>query len=376
MLNKCSIDFDSLAVYNKIMLEYDITEERMHMSISDVIKYYRKKNGMTQEEMARRLGVTTPAVNKWERGNTLPDISLLAPIARLLGIKTDELLAYHDELTETEINQYLQQLREDLENKEYSEVFSSVKAKIEEYPNCEELIWHAAMLLQTRLLFTEGLNAKEYEPMIYGWFEQCLLSENEQIRKRGAEALFYAYFNEEDYEKASLYLTYISMDDPERKRKEAMIYSKTGKKEDAYCTYEEMLLNSYQSIQLTLNNLRILYMEDNNHEMVKKLVDVSAQAASAFDMGRYNEISVGLDVAAWEQDVDWTIRIMQELLKCVSSIGDFTKSSLYQHMPLKDIPEEFQKRILNDLFAIFEDERFTYMEGNEYWERLRKDHMD
>ena len=36
-------------------------------------KKYRKELGYTQEEMANRLGVTTPAVNKWEKGKYLPD---------------------------------------------------------------------------------------------------------------------------------------------------------------------------------------------------------------------------------------------------------------------------------------------------------------
>lgn len=36
------------------------------MDIGSVIKKYRKDIGLTQEEMANRLGVTTPAVNKWK----------------------------------------------------------------------------------------------------------------------------------------------------------------------------------------------------------------------------------------------------------------------------------------------------------------------
>ncbi|WP_148511407.1 helix-turn-helix domain-containing protein, partial [Hungatella hathewayi] len=59
------------------------------MQPGEVIRKYRKNKDMTQEEMAKRLGVTAPAVNKWENGNALPDITLLAPIARLLGITTD-----------------------------------------------------------------------------------------------------------------------------------------------------------------------------------------------------------------------------------------------------------------------------------------------
>lgn len=87
------------------------------MAIGDIIRKYRKNKGMTQEEMAACLGVTTPAVNKWEKGNTLPDITLLVPIARLLGITTDELLSFKTELADEEINQYLSNVQKDLENK-------------------------------------------------------------------------------------------------------------------------------------------------------------------------------------------------------------------------------------------------------------------
>ncbi len=38
------------------------------MQIGKTIRKYRKEKGITQEEMANRLGVTTPAVNKWEKG--------------------------------------------------------------------------------------------------------------------------------------------------------------------------------------------------------------------------------------------------------------------------------------------------------------------
>ena len=75
------------------------------MQIGEVIRTYRKRKDMTQEEMARRLGVTAPAVNKWEKGNSLPDITLLAPIARLLDVSLDTLLAFREDLTAEEIKE-------------------------------------------------------------------------------------------------------------------------------------------------------------------------------------------------------------------------------------------------------------------------------
>ncbi len=341
------------------------------MAIGDVIKKYRKNKGMTQEEMAACLGITTPAVNKWERGNTLPDITLLAPIARLLDITTDELLSFKDELTDEEINQYLSIVQKDLEDKSFHEVFISVKEKIQEYPNCEKLIWQATVILNANRITTKLPDKENYDDTIFGWFKRCLLSKNEQIRNQAADSLFHAYFQQEDYEKANQYLDYFSLENPERKRKKALVNSKTGKQAEAYRAYEELIFTGYQHIQMTLNDLRTLYMEDDNHEMAKKLVDVSSSAASTFEMGKYNEVCFGLEIAAWEQDAAWTAQLMQDILDGIETIGDFAKSKLYQHMDLKTVNSEFSVGLKQKLLESFTDEPFCYMQGNEYWEKLK-----
>ena len=213
------------------------------MLIGDVIRKYRKQAGITQEEMARRLGVTTPAVNKWENNNTQPDITLLAPIARLLGITTDTLLSYRESLSPEEIVAFVKKLDQDLETREYGEVFADVKKMLEEYPNCDQLIWQAAVILQARRNMNHVPDNEKYDDMIYGWLERCLQSEDGNIRKEAAGSLFYAYLQRGEYEKAQSYLSYLAVDSPERKRKEAVIFSKTGKKQKAYRAYEELLFN-------------------------------------------------------------------------------------------------------------------------------------
>ena len=341
------------------------------MTVGNVINKYRKMKGLTQEEMAARLGVTAPAVNKWERGVTLPDIALLAPIARLFGITTDELLSFKDELTDEEINQYLLKLQKDLESRDFHDVFLSVKEKIEEYPNCEKLIWQAAVILDAGRMTAEPPNKDVYDSVIRGWYERCLLSQDERIRNQAADSLFHTFIRQEDYEKAARYLDYFSLENPERKRKKALVDSKTGKRTEAYRAYEELIYSGYQHIQLTLNDLRILYMEDEDHEMAKKLVAVSSSVASAFEMGRYNEVCYGLDVAVWEKDAAWTAQLMREILDSVDRIGDFTKSRLYQHMMLKSIDPDFSAGLKRELLKSLGDETYAYMRGNEDWEKLK-----
>ena len=130
------------------------------MQPGDVIRKYRKNKDMTQEELAKRLGVTAPAVNKWENGNSLPDITLLAPIARLLGITTDILLSFRDELTGDELRAIIYELDSMLKEKPYGEVFLWAKKKLEEYPNCEELILQIAIVLDAQRIVQDLAGGK------------------------------------------------------------------------------------------------------------------------------------------------------------------------------------------------------------------------
>ena len=52
----------------------------------------RKKQGLTQDELGRKLRVTNKAVSKWETGETLPDIQLIPELASVLNVTIDELL--------------------------------------------------------------------------------------------------------------------------------------------------------------------------------------------------------------------------------------------------------------------------------------------
>ena len=61
------------------------------MKINEIIKKKRIILGMTQEQVADYLGVSTPAVNKWEKGGCYPDITLLPALARLLKVDLNRL---------------------------------------------------------------------------------------------------------------------------------------------------------------------------------------------------------------------------------------------------------------------------------------------
>lgn len=64
----------------------------MNETIGNRIAKYRKAKGMTQEDLAGKMGVSPQAVSKWETDTSCPDISSLPQLCRILGITADELL--------------------------------------------------------------------------------------------------------------------------------------------------------------------------------------------------------------------------------------------------------------------------------------------
>ena len=62
--------------------------------LAERIRAERCRGGYTQEELARRLGVTKAAVSKWECGQSAPDIALLPKLASLFSVTLDDLLGY------------------------------------------------------------------------------------------------------------------------------------------------------------------------------------------------------------------------------------------------------------------------------------------
>lgn len=62
------------------------------MSIADRIQYLRKNKGMSQEELADKIGVSRQAVSKWESEQSIPDLEKVIIMSSLFEVTTDYIL--------------------------------------------------------------------------------------------------------------------------------------------------------------------------------------------------------------------------------------------------------------------------------------------
>ena len=114
------------------------------MKINEMIRTRRKEMNLTQEQVASRLGVSAPAVHKWETGSSYPDITLLPALARLLGTDLNTLLSFQEELTEEEIGAFANVLGERAQQEGCEAAFRLARDKLREYPNSDLLAYTAA----------------------------------------------------------------------------------------------------------------------------------------------------------------------------------------------------------------------------------------
>lgn len=343
------------------------------MQLGEIIRKYRKENNLTQEEVATRLGVSAPAVNKWENGNSFPDIMLLAPIARLFGISTDQLLSYQDDLSQEEINQFVIEMDEMFKKQSYLECFEFAKKKIEQYPNCEQLIWQIAVILDAQRIVQKIADANKYETYCYSLYQRVLESKDEMIRTRAADSLFGYHMRKKEYDKAESYLNYFSKDSSEGKLRKASFLAETKQIKESYKAYEELLYANYIVSSAAMNGIYMLALKEKHMNKAQDLVKKQVELAKCYEMGKYYEVSSGLELATIEKDVDSIIQIMQEMLSNIEDISSFCRSPLYEHMDFKEPRKEFVEELKENLKKCFRDEEsYEFLKKDQRWQEMIK----
>jgi len=107
----------------------------MELYIGETIKRLRCQMGVTQETLAERMHISAAAVSKWERGETLPDISMVIPLASYFGVSTDEILGLDTAKNEEKIRSYLEEYGRLAANGKVYERFDLMAKAYREYPN-------------------------------------------------------------------------------------------------------------------------------------------------------------------------------------------------------------------------------------------------
>lgn len=117
------------------------------IQIGKIIAAHRKEKGVTQEELANHLGVSKPAVSKWESGQSYPDILLLPELASYFNITVDLLIGYEPQMTDEDVRKLYHRLAEAFAKEPFDKVYEECQEYIKKYFSCWYLQHEMALLL-------------------------------------------------------------------------------------------------------------------------------------------------------------------------------------------------------------------------------------
>lgn len=134
----------------------------MNGTLGANIAALRKSKGMTQEQLAAAVGVSTPAVSKWETEKSCPDITLLCPLARALGTNVDTLLQFEESLSDENITAYINEVLETARTRGVQPAETRLQSLLHEYPSSISLKYYAStMLIMFEVFYPESSEEKK-----------------------------------------------------------------------------------------------------------------------------------------------------------------------------------------------------------------------
>ncbi len=107
------------------------------MSLGNNLFHARKKKGLSQEEVAEKLGVSRQTISKWETDETLPDIRQSKHLAVLYGLLLDELIEFDIEVKE--IQEAIDRTSEEVDTSFYAARLDEMQSDLQKKYGYNEL---------------------------------------------------------------------------------------------------------------------------------------------------------------------------------------------------------------------------------------------
>lgn len=343
------------------------------MRINEIIKEKRNAQGLTQEQVAMYLGVSTPAVNKWEKGTCYPDITLLPALARLLKVDLNTLLSFKEDLSEQEIGVFVNDLVKIANNDGFHVAFEKAMDKIYEYPTCDKLILTVSTVMQGSMYMFGADDKEKYEKQIEEFYIKLTRSDDIEIRNQAISMLINIYLGRKEYEKAQECVDKLPNITYDKKVLQGNIYNKSGEFQKAAEIFEQKLLSATTDIYISLISMLEIALKEGRNEDAKHFAEVIDKTTKLYDLCEYNSYSGYFEVYKSEKDVENFLLVLKKILDVIGKRWNLSKSKLYRHIKDKREEEGFNEQLLSNFVNILRsdsDGELDFLKDNDEFNNL------
>lgn len=300
------------------------------MKINQIIREKRKELSLTQEQVAEFLGVSAPAVNKWEKGNTYPDITLLPALARLLRTDLNTLLSFQDDLTDIEIENFVDGLDQTVREQDYEAAFQKAIGKIQEYPTCESLIYSAILYLEGALFLYNVPEPEHYREVFETYYKRLSASEVPEIRDTAVSMLISYARNREEFQKAEELIHTLPFSSIDKEEHLAVLYQQQKKYEDAEKIWECRVLKGVTNIQTALINMLEIALAEESEECAEYFADKYESITRQFCLPEWMRYNAHLQLALEKKDKDESLSLLGKMLPAMKKEWNPQECQLYR----------------------------------------------
>lgn len=301
----------------------------MEEKIGSKICSLRKKAGITQRQLAEALGVSEPAVCKWETGSTMPDICLLIPIARFLNTDLNDLMSYHAELTESEVDKILDEGR--MIGKEQGSVdeIRYLRKKVCEYPNSEWLkakyaieIIEIAERLEKQLpeIYTESL--KQAIEIL----KDLSSSKEERIHIMADVYLAHQFMKERRFDEAEKYINRIPVSDYNAKNLRPVLCFAREDYDECLKLSEKYLMQNMQNVLICLQRMSEVKRKQGENEASLQFAEGMLRLSEEFQIPFYRGSTAMLDYYMEMKDYDhameWFVQYTEDIIQMSKKLNE------------------------------------------------------
>ena len=351
------------------------------MPMNMVIQERRKELGLTQEQVAKYLNVSIPAVSKWEKGRPNPDISLLPPLARLLEIDLNTLFCFQEDISQQEIECLCKKITTLVQAEGMEAGFKSARQKICEYPHNETLL-HCLTFLLDGLLIMSGLPSEEmcpYDDILVTWYQQLAKSNDSKISNSANYMMVSRFIRKGDYGTAQEILDL--MPDKEdmissladKQMLQINIYQHQGRTEEAAKDLQSALLMTLNKLQMLLYKLIDTELLSGEMQTAKSIAEKASRMAELFDLWEYSSFVAPLQIAGAEKNADECICILRKMLKTMLTPWDMGNSPLFHRIAKTSTPKQMLPVLLSELES---DSAYDFLQSCDEFKELISEYKE
>ena len=340
------------------------------MDFPERIRQKRKALCLTQEQAARRLGVSPTTVSKWESGQSLPDTMMFAPLARLLHTDLNTLLSFEEEPNPERMSQLLTEATRLLQAEGFEAAFTYSMDVLREYPSCDMLAYgFAASLLGGLEMAPPAAGRDAFEAELEQLLERAATSKSPDVRIPAQQLLINCYIQKKDTARAEAVFGQLPQASFEPALIRASIHRAKGEDAQAGRLLEGFLVQCASNIQAVMLQLSDIAIKEGDAQAAEAIAQTAQQISQILGLWSPGTTVPALQLCAQKKDVSGTLAHLEKFLTALRQPWHANATPLYRHVPTKsaDFGPGFAAMIARGLR---EDEDFAFLREKPEFEAI------